>query len=53
MGLVGLMYLQVVGIVSDTASNMRKMMDYLPELSWAGCVNHIIQLVINVGYLPL
>jgi hypothetical protein len=35
------------GITSDTASNMTHMMDFLPDLSWTGCVNHIIQLVIK------
>ena len=41
-------YSQIAGVVSDTASNMTCMMGYLPELSWVGCTNHIIQLVVNV-----
>ena len=41
--------LQVKGVVSDTASNMRAMMNFLVDMGWSGCLNHIIQLVVNVG----
>lgn len=38
-----------IGVVTtDTASNMIKMMEYLPDhFSHGGCMNHILQLVIN------
>jgi hypothetical protein len=39
------------GITSDTASNMTHMMDFLLDMSWTGCVNHIIQLVIKASPL--
>ena len=40
---------EVVGVVTtDTASNMQKMMDYLPvHFLHGGCLCHILQLVIN------
>ena len=40
--------LQVKGVVSDTASNMRAMMNFLVDMGWSGCLNHIIQLVIRL-----
>ena len=41
--------LQVKGVVSDTASNMKAMMNYLVDMGWSGCLNHRIQLCVNVG----
>ena len=37
------------GTVTDTAANMVSMMSFLPDLGWAGCANHIIQLIVNVS----
>lgn len=35
-------------VVSDTASNMLRMMDFLPnEMEHNDCLNHLLQLVIN------
>ena len=35
-------------VVSDTAANMLKMMDYLPnDMEHNSCLNHVLQLVIN------
>lgn len=38
---------KVAGVCSDTASNMTNMMSHLPGLLWNGCLNHVIQLVVN------
>ena len=37
------------GTVTDTAANMVSMMSFLIDLEWAGCANHIIQLIVNVS----
>ena len=42
---------KAAGVCSDTASNMTNMMSHLPGLDWNGCLNHVIQLVVNVIYL--
>lgn len=39
------------GLVTDTASNMEAMARHLYSMTWAGCLNHILQLVINVSGL--
>ena len=44
---------KVAGLCTDTASNMTSMMNYLPDLIWNGCLNHIIQLVVNVSDITL
>ena len=36
------------GLVTDTVSNMEAMARALYNIIWAGCHNHILQLVINV-----
>ena len=41
--------LQMHGLVTDTASNMEAMARCLYSMTWAGCLNHILQLVINVS----
>ena len=41
--------LKVAGLCTDTASNMTNMMTQLSDLQWNGCLNHIIQLVVNVS----
>ena len=41
--------LQVKGVVSDTAANMQAMMNFLVDMGCSRCLNHIIQLVVNVG----
>ena len=38
----------MAGVVSDTAANIVAMMRFLPHLEWVGCLNHKIQLVVNV-----
>ena len=43
-----LFHTKVAGVCSDTASNMTNMMSHLPGLLWNGCLNHVIQLVVNV-----
>ena len=35
---------------TDTASNMTNMMTHFNDLLWNGCLNHIIQLVVNVSF---
>jgi len=35
------------GLVTDTASNMLVMARCLDGIDWAGCLNHILQLVVN------
>ena len=40
---------KVAGLCTDTASNMQTMMTHLNDLLWNGCLNHIIQLVVNVS----
>ena len=44
---------KVAGLCTDTASNMTSMMTFLPNLVWNGCLNHIIQLVVNVSEIML
>ena len=41
--------LKVAGLCTDTASNMTTMMTFLSDFFWNGCLNHIIQLVVNVS----
>ena len=41
------------GTVTDTAANMVSMMSFLTDLGWAGCANHIIQLIVNVRIFSL
>ena len=41
------------GTVTDTAANMVSMMSFLTDLEWAGCANHIIQLIVNVSTISL
>ena len=41
--------LKVAGLCTDTASNMTTMMTHLTDMLWNGCLNHIIQLVVNVS----
>ena len=40
--------IQMHGLVTDTASNIEAMARALYDIIWAGCLNHILQLVINV-----
>ena len=44
---------KVAGLCTDTASNMTSMMNYLNDLVWNGCLNHMIQLVVNVSDIML
>ena len=49
LSVLHLLPLKVDGLCTDTASNMTTMMTHIADMLWNGCLNHIIQLVVNVS----